>query len=151
MRDTHLWDLGRQVVGLSRSPEFLRDVEKNPDEVYVFEQVNYRGETVQVRLTLGQIQELAEKLAPVDPLERQQLEQERLKARREAFKENPEEFLGQEHKGFAVGRTIFSHVAEAWLENNISDEQAVQSMAKRFDTLSEGWIKFQSASSRGLY
>ena len=42
-------------------------------------------------------------------------------------------------KGFAVGRTIFGEVARDWLDNRISDEEAVAEMAKRFGALVEIW------------
>ncbi len=42
-------------------------------------------------------------------------------------------------RGFAVGRTIFASVAEAWLAGRISDEAAVDEMAKRFKTLVDVW------------
>ena len=42
-------------------------------------------------------------------------------------------------KGFAVGRTIFGEVARNWLDNKMSDEEAVAEMAKRFGALVEIW------------
>ncbi|MEQ8601463.1 MAG: 5-dehydro-2-deoxygluconokinase [Devosia sp.] len=42
-------------------------------------------------------------------------------------------------KGFAVGRTIFGEVARDWLDNRMSDEEAVAEMAKRFGALVEIW------------
>lgn len=42
-------------------------------------------------------------------------------------------------KGFAVGRTIFGDVARKWLDEQISDEEAVAEMAKRFGTLVAIW------------
>lgn len=42
-------------------------------------------------------------------------------------------------KGFAVGRTIFGEVARDWLDNKMSDEEAVAEMAKRFGALVEIW------------
>jgi 5-dehydro-2-deoxygluconokinase len=42
-------------------------------------------------------------------------------------------------KGFAVGRTIFAESAKAWLAGTISDEDAVDDMARRFGALVEVW------------
>jgi 5-dehydro-2-deoxygluconokinase len=42
-------------------------------------------------------------------------------------------------KGFAVGRTIFGDAARAWLAGQMTDEQAVTDMARRFETLTEIW------------
>ncbi|MBB4050800.1 5-dehydro-2-deoxygluconokinase [Devosia subaequoris] len=42
-------------------------------------------------------------------------------------------------KGFAVGRTIFGEAAREWLDNKMSDEEAVAEMAKRFGALVEIW------------
>ncbi|WP_338723286.1 5-dehydro-2-deoxygluconokinase [Devosia sp. XK-2] len=42
-------------------------------------------------------------------------------------------------KGFAVGRTIFADAARDWLDNKMSDEEAVADMAKRFGALVEIW------------
>ncbi len=42
-------------------------------------------------------------------------------------------------KGFAVGRTIFGETARDWLDNKMSDEEAVAEMAKRFGALVEIW------------
>lgn len=42
-------------------------------------------------------------------------------------------------KGFAVGRTIFGTVAEAWLANRIDDATATAQMAERFAKLVEAW------------
>ena len=44
-------------------------------------------------------------------------------------------------KGFAVGRTIFSSVAEAWLGNRIDDKNATLQMAERFGKLINVWNK----------
>lgn len=43
-------------------------------------------------------------------------------------------------KGFAVGRTIFVHAAEQWLAGKMSDEQAVDDMARRFEELTRAWL-----------
>jgi len=42
-------------------------------------------------------------------------------------------------KGFAVGRTIFGHAAEEWFGGAMSDNQAVDDMAQRFDRLVGAW------------
>lgn len=42
-------------------------------------------------------------------------------------------------KGFAVGRTIFAEAARKWLLGEISDEEAVADMARRFGALVEIW------------
>ena len=42
-------------------------------------------------------------------------------------------------KGFAVGRTIFAAAARDWLAGNITDEEAVADMARRFGALVEVW------------
>lgn len=42
-------------------------------------------------------------------------------------------------KGFAVGRTIFAESAKGWLAGSVSDEQAVDEMARKFGALVEVW------------
>lgn len=42
-------------------------------------------------------------------------------------------------KGFAVGRTIFSRAAKAWLGGEIDDDAAVADMAGRFERLVQLW------------
>jgi 5-dehydro-2-deoxygluconokinase len=42
-------------------------------------------------------------------------------------------------KGFAVGRTIFSHAAEKWLRREIGDETAIADMAGRFRSFVALW------------
>jgi 5-dehydro-2-deoxygluconokinase len=42
-------------------------------------------------------------------------------------------------KGFAIGRTIFVDPAREWLAGRITDEQAVDEMARRFAALVEAW------------
>jgi 5-dehydro-2-deoxygluconokinase len=44
-------------------------------------------------------------------------------------------------KGFAVGRTIFSSVAESWLAGKIDDSNATLQMAERFANLVNVWNK----------
>ncbi|NRP84977.1 5-dehydro-2-deoxygluconokinase [Ensifer adhaerens] len=48
-------------------------------------------------------------------------------------------------KGFAVGRTIFSDAARAWLSGSMNDEEAIADMAGRFRQLTQAWLK-----TRGL-
>lgn len=48
-------------------------------------------------------------------------------------------------KGFAVGRTIFSDTARAWLSGGMNDEEAIADMAGRFRQLTAAWLK-----TRGL-
>jgi len=42
-------------------------------------------------------------------------------------------------KGFAIGRTIFADVAEAWLAGRADDDAAIETMAKRFAQLVQAW------------
>ncbi|MCA3574382.1 MAG: 5-dehydro-2-deoxygluconokinase [Aestuariivirga sp.] len=42
-------------------------------------------------------------------------------------------------KGFAVGRTLFSHAAKEWLRGEMSDEEATADMAARFERLVAIW------------
>ena len=46
-------------------------------------------------------------------------------------------------KGFAIGRTIFNHAAQAWLEDRIKDEEAVQEMAQGFAQLAGMWQRLR--------
>ena len=46
-------------------------------------------------------------------------------------------------KGFAIGRTIFNHAAQAWLKGRIGDEEAVQDMAERFHQLVSMWQRMR--------
>ncbi|MBB4570290.1 bifunctional 5-dehydro-2-deoxygluconokinase/5-dehydro-2-deoxyphosphogluconate aldolase [Rhizobium leucaenae] len=48
-------------------------------------------------------------------------------------------------KGFAVGRTIFSDAARAWMSGGMNDEEAIADMAGRFRQLTQAWLK-----TRGL-
>lgn len=48
-------------------------------------------------------------------------------------------------KGFAVGRTIFSNAAQAWLAGKMSDEAATADMAERFGNLVNIWNKAHKA------
>lgn len=47
-------------------------------------------------------------------------------------------------KGFAVGRTIFSAVAQSWLAGDIDDEQAIDDMAEKYRDLCEIWDRARS-------
>ena len=47
-------------------------------------------------------------------------------------------------KGFAVGRTIFSDAARAWLSGGMNDEEAIADMAGRFQQLTQAWLKTRS-------
>ncbi|MGI3169950.1 bifunctional 5-dehydro-2-deoxygluconokinase/5-dehydro-2-deoxyphosphogluconate aldolase [Pseudooceanicola sp. C21-150M6] len=42
-------------------------------------------------------------------------------------------------KGFAVGRTIFGDAARAWMKGDVSDDEAVAQMARRFARLCKVW------------
>ncbi|MBJ3785444.1 bifunctional 5-dehydro-2-deoxygluconokinase/5-dehydro-2-deoxyphosphogluconate aldolase [Devosia sediminis] len=42
-------------------------------------------------------------------------------------------------KGFAVGRSIFGHAAQAWLDGTMTDDEAVEEMARRFAWLVGVW------------
>ena len=46
-------------------------------------------------------------------------------------------------KGFAVGRTIFADAAKAWFAGRISDEEAIDDMATRFDALTKAWTRLR--------
>lgn len=43
-------------------------------------------------------------------------------------------------KGFAVGRTLFAAAAEDWLNGAISDNEAIDGMADRFENLCGAWL-----------
>ncbi len=47
-------------------------------------------------------------------------------------------------KGFAVGRTIFSDAARAWLSGGMNDKEAIADMAGRFRQLTDAWLKTRS-------
>jgi 5-dehydro-2-deoxygluconokinase len=47
-------------------------------------------------------------------------------------------------RGFAVGRSIFAQVAEAWLADTIDDDAAVAQLAHNFSTLVEAWRGVQA-------
>ena len=44
-------------------------------------------------------------------------------------------------KGFAVGRSIFGAVAEAWFAGRIPDEKAVTQMAENYASMCDVWMK----------
>ncbi|HEY8594972.1 MAG TPA: 5-dehydro-2-deoxygluconokinase [Devosiaceae bacterium] len=50
-------------------------------------------------------------------------------------------------RGFAVGRTIFSDAARAWLAGEMSDEDAVSAMAGRFGALTDFWQRLGRSGS----
>jgi len=50
-------------------------------------------------------------------------------------------------KGFAVGRTIFSAAAQAWLSGKMTDEAAIADMAARFRTLADLWNHAQRGTA----
>jgi len=45
-------------------------------------------------------------------------------------------------RGFAVGRTIFAEAADRWMKRQISDEAAIEAMAKKFGALVDLWLSF---------
>lgn len=55
-------------------------------------------------------------------------------------------------KGFAVGRTITSHACEMWLAGRMSDVEAIDDMALRFEALCDAWreAKVKAADARQL-
>lgn len=44
-------------------------------------------------------------------------------------------------RGFAVGRTIFINAARSWLAGEMTDEQAIDDMAGRFEALCDLWLE----------
>ena len=50
-------------------------------------------------------------------------------------------------RGFAIGRTIFGSAAEAWLSGQMSDQQAVETMAERFRMLVDAWLSARGSPS----
>jgi 5-dehydro-2-deoxygluconokinase len=50
-------------------------------------------------------------------------------------------------KGFAIGRTIFNHAAEAWLAGKVSDEEAISEMAQKFGQLTAAWQRLRGAEA----
>lgn len=49
-------------------------------------------------------------------------------------------------KGFAVGRTIFGAVARAWLDGDLTDDEAVAEMARRYGRLCGLWDKARAGA-----
>ncbi len=50
-------------------------------------------------------------------------------------------------KGFAIGRTIFSHAAEQWLAGRMNDNEAIDDMAKRFEQLTSAWLRVRNKAA----
>ncbi len=50
-------------------------------------------------------------------------------------------------KGFAIGRTIFADAAENWLAGRITDNQAIDDMAGRFERLTTAWLRARAPKS----
>ncbi|SON58117.1 5-dehydro-2-deoxygluconokinase [Hartmannibacter diazotrophicus] len=50
-------------------------------------------------------------------------------------------------KGFAVGRTIFAAAADRWLAGQISDEEAIDDMATKFQALCDAWQRATRAEA----
>ncbi len=50
-------------------------------------------------------------------------------------------------RGFAVGRTIFAAAARDWLSGRMSDEQAVDDMARRFEALTDIWQRLGATAA----
>jgi 5-dehydro-2-deoxygluconokinase len=51
-------------------------------------------------------------------------------------------------RGFAVGRTIFSHAAGQWLGGRMGDAAAIEEMAERFSRLVEMWQTYRPLGER---
>lgn len=51
-------------------------------------------------------------------------------------------------KGFAVGRTIFGDSARAWMKGEISDVEAVDTMAEKYRELCDTWDKARASVGR---
>jgi 5-dehydro-2-deoxygluconokinase len=51
-------------------------------------------------------------------------------------------------KGFAVGRTIFADAARAWMQDAISDDEAIAQMAKNYASLCRLWDDAKAAVRR---
>ena len=50
-------------------------------------------------------------------------------------------------KGFAIGRTIFADVAQAWMTGTMSDEEAVTRMADTFAALCAAWDEARATAN----
>jgi 5-dehydro-2-deoxygluconokinase len=51
-------------------------------------------------------------------------------------------------KGFAVGRTIFAEAARAWLGGAMTDAEAVEAMAARYDRLCRTWDEARARAQK---
>ena len=51
-------------------------------------------------------------------------------------------------KGFAVGRTIFADVARQWFGSALTDQEAIEEMARRYDRLCRLWDEARRASGQ---
>lgn len=52
-------------------------------------------------------------------------------------------------KGFAVGRTIFGEAARRWLSGDISDDQAIADMARKYQDLCTVWDRARAGAAQG--
>ena len=50
-------------------------------------------------------------------------------------------------KGFAIGRTIFAEAAENWLAGRITDNEAIEDMAGRFERLTTAWLRARASKA----
>jgi 5-dehydro-2-deoxygluconokinase len=50
-------------------------------------------------------------------------------------------------KGFAIGRTIFTEAAEHWLAGRITDKEAIDDMANRFERLVLAWVRARAVKA----
>ena len=46
-------------------------------------------------------------------------------------------------KGFAIGRTIFNHAAQEWIQGRMRDEDAISEMAQGFGQLAASWQRMR--------
>ena len=53
-------------------------------------------------------------------------------------------------KGFAVGRTIFGHVARAWMTGGMDDVAAVAEMARRYTRLCAIWDEARATAREAV-
>ena len=51
-------------------------------------------------------------------------------------------------KGFTVGRTIFYESAKEWMQNKISDQELVDSVASNYTELVKSWKKYREEGSK---
>ncbi|MEO1945731.1 MAG: DUF2090 domain-containing protein, partial [Candidatus Thioglobus sp.] len=51
-------------------------------------------------------------------------------------------------KGFTVGRTIFYESAKEWMQNKISDQELVDSVASNYIELIKSWKKYREEGSK---